>query len=80
MGVVGSCGYPNGTAGDGVHAYAMARRGWWGWMMAEFETLDSYICPYCGHAESIHLCGWGGPPDHMKCPVCYEMMDLVRDD
>ena len=48
--------------------------------MAEFEMLDSYICPYCGHAESIHLCGWGGPPEHMKCPVCYEMMDLVRED
>jgi len=41
-----------------------------------FEEIDRYACPTCGHKELMYLCGWGGPPKQLRCPICHEMMDL----
>ena len=36
-----------------------------------------YACSTCGHTELVCLYGWVA--EQLRCPKCYEMMNLVEE-
>jgi len=46
-------------------------------LVSKFDELDKYVCLNCGHVQNIHLCGWAA--EQLRCPKCYEMMNLVEE-